>query len=362
MNLTRSLLSSLHGKPLDLLYAFLVHRVLSPRSFFARGWGNLRHMEWLQELSKGPSWPPPRITIPWTLLEVGEYQGRRFRVLEGKFESPVSCSVFEALPTESHRSRVRLLLPIDSLHDQLSCVLHLAGTGDHGFTRRMNLGFELLRYNIASMVLESPYYGSRKPKGQFGSRLRHVSDLLTLGRATIEESLALLYWAKGNGFGPLGVCGLSMGGVHSCMVAALYPEGLACSPLLTPRSAAVAFCQGALQHGISNWKELKKSKDQNDRDIQTTLKTIDHFSVSLERLSIEFPHLKWMFTHQDDQFQELGQLLSKYYSKSSLFYADDNNLDGTSVLTLMDSIERQEALKRLQMVLELCTDITQFPM
>ena len=114
-------------------------------------------------------------------------------------------------------------------------------------------------------MLESPYYGSRRPSDQLGCRLKHVSDLLTLGRATIEESMSLLYWAKGKGFGPLGVCGLSMGGVHSCMVASLYPENLACSPLLAPRSAAVAFCEGALQHGITNWQSLADSKDMNNQ-------------------------------------------------------------------------------------------------
>jgi hypothetical protein len=39
------------------------------------------------------------------------------------------------------------------------------------------------------MVHESPFYGSRRPVDQRGSKLRHVSDLLTLGWATIIESL-----------------------------------------------------------------------------------------------------------------------------------------------------------------------------
>lgn len=49
--------------------------------------------------------------------------------------------------------------------------------------------------NIASIILESPYYGKRRPLYQKGSKLTHVSDLLTLGRATIEESLSILHWA-----------------------------------------------------------------------------------------------------------------------------------------------------------------------
>lgn len=39
-----------------------------------------------------------------------------------------------------------------------------------------------------------------------------VSDLLLLGRATIEETRTLLYWLeKEEGYKKLGVCGLSMG-------------------------------------------------------------------------------------------------------------------------------------------------------
>ena len=54
------------------------------------------------------------------------------------------------------------------------------------------------------MVLESPFYGARKPGYQFASQLLRVSDLLTLGRATIEESLCLLDWAGRHGFARLG--------------------------------------------------------------------------------------------------------------------------------------------------------------
>lgn len=45
-----------------------------------------------------------------------------------------------------------------------------------------------------------------------------------------------------------GVCGLSMGGVHAAMAAGLYPLGdLSVVPMLAPRSAAVAYCDGAMR-------------------------------------------------------------------------------------------------------------------
>ena len=61
---------------------------------------------------------------------------------------------------------------------------------------------------VATMVLESPFYGARRPAEQQGAKLLHVSDLLTLGRSTIEESLFLLSWAQKQGLSQLGGCQL----------------------------------------------------------------------------------------------------------------------------------------------------------
>ena len=58
--------------------------------------------------------------------------------------------------------------------------------------------------NVATLSLESPFYGARKPPSQRGSKLQRVSDLLMLGRATIEESLFLLAWLQRQGFARLG--------------------------------------------------------------------------------------------------------------------------------------------------------------
>ena len=47
---------------------------------------------------------------------------------------------------ELHLGRVHLLVPVDSWPDQTGCVLHLPGTGDQGFGRRMSLGLSLLKH------------------------------------------------------------------------------------------------------------------------------------------------------------------------------------------------------------------------
>ena len=65
---------------------------------------------------------------------------------------------------------------------------------------------------IATLALESPFYGERKPPHQQGAKLHHVSDLLLLGRATIEESLLLLHWLRRQGHERLGERGGGGGG------------------------------------------------------------------------------------------------------------------------------------------------------
>ncbi|KAG6397261.1 hypothetical protein SASPL_143427 [Salvia splendens] len=82
-------------------------------------------------------------------------------------------------------------------------------TGDHSFERRLRLGWPLLKKNIATMVLESNaftdlFYGRRHPLQQYGTKLLYVSDLLLLGRATVEEACSLLHWLDYEaGFGRL---------------------------------------------------------------------------------------------------------------------------------------------------------------
>ena len=76
----------------------------------------------------------------------------------------------------------------------------------------------LKRDKIGALILENPFYGSRKPKHQRLSQLLHVSDLFTGGLSLILECLVLKRWLEERGFGPIGLTGLSMGG-HVRMLA-----------------------------------------------------------------------------------------------------------------------------------------------
>ncbi|XP_076938704.1 uncharacterized protein LOC143606984 [Bidens hawaiensis] len=246
---------------LDHVYGAFMHRTKISPPFFSRGWGGPK-LDLLEKTIKqifpaaaeGQNWPPRLIQPMWKTV----WETKNACLKEGVFRTPCDEQIINALPPESHTARVAFLAPKFVPPHKMACVVHLAGTGDHSFERRLRLGGPLLKENIATMVLESPFYGQRRPFLQSGSKLLCASDLLLLGRATIEEARSLLHWLDSEaGYGKMGVCGLSMGGVHAAMVGSLHPTPIATFPFLSPHSAVVAFCEGVLKHATA-WDALRQ--------------------------------------------------------------------------------------------------------
>ncbi|KAL2923769.1 Protein ABHD18 [Bienertia sinuspersici] len=236
---------------LDHVYGAFVHRTRISPPFFSKGWGGNK-LDLLERLIKqlfpeieGQNWPPKLIQPNWKIV----WETKTACLKEGMFRTTCDEQLISALPPESHIARVAFLTPKIFSPKKMACVVHLAGTGDHTFERRLRLGGPLLKQNIATMVLESPFYGQRRPMLQHGSKLHCVSDLLLLGRATIDEARSLLHWLDEEGFGKLG-------GVHAAMVGSLHPTPIATLPFLSPHSAVVAFCEGVLKHATA-WEALR---------------------------------------------------------------------------------------------------------
>ena len=110
---------------------------------------------------------------------------------------------------------------------------------------------------VASILLENPYYGVRKPKDQLRSSLHYVSDLFVMGACLIMESQVLLEWAQKEGFGPLCCHGISMGGHMASLAASAWPHPIGLVPCLSWTSGSVTFCQGVMSKAI-NWKLLEE--------------------------------------------------------------------------------------------------------
>ncbi|CAG2179994.1 unnamed protein product, partial [Oppiella nova] len=170
-----------------------------------------------------------------------------YDVYEGHFMSPLVQYLPELVPKESQIARFQLILPNTWPHNQLKPIcLHLAGTGDHYYWRRRTLMAKplLKEYGIASILLENPFYGCRKPADQTRSSLKNVSDIFIMGGCLILESLALLHWCERMGFGPLCVTGISMGGHNASLAGTNWHKPIGIVPCLSWTTASCAFTQG----------------------------------------------------------------------------------------------------------------------
>jgi hypothetical protein len=231
---------------MDSLAARLMAR--RPR-FFPEGWGPESLLERLSRGTQGFGLPE--------LHEVALSAARRegpFLVQEGRFPSPAAVG---PLPVACAEAGFQLLLPPEGGARPPVC-LFLASSGDHGYGLRRFLARSLVSQGVGALLLENPYYGSRRPPGQQGEALRTVADLLLMFRATAVEAVALLGWLLARGHPKVGVSGYSMGGSMAAYAACLFPLPAAVVPLAVAHSAAPVFTQGVLA-AVPDWEALGRT-------------------------------------------------------------------------------------------------------
>ncbi|KAF8365864.1 hypothetical protein PRIPAC_83693 [Pristionchus pacificus] len=151
--------------------------------------------------------------------------------------------------------------------------IHLAGTGDHSYWRReYGLATPLLEQRTASIIVPNPFYGERRPDGQYRSSLHNVSDLFVMGVSLISECLFILNWAKERyGFKHAAISGVSMGGFMASLATSNIPYAVGCVPLLSAVSAGPSYCRGVLREAIP-WDVLER--ELRDRDYVRRLEEI----------------------------------------------------------------------------------------
>ncbi|XP_072480674.1 protein ABHD18 isoform X2 [Notamacropus eugenii] len=181
------------------------------------------------------------------------------KILEGHFVSPMAHYVPDLMPIESVIARFQFIVPREWNSKYRPVCIHLAGTGDHHYWRRRTLMARpmIREARMASLLLENPYYGCRKPKDQVRSSLKNVSDLFVMGGALVLESAALLHWLEREGYGPLGMTGISMGGHMASLAVTSWPKPLPLIPCLSWSTASGVFTTGVLSKSV-NWRELEK--------------------------------------------------------------------------------------------------------
>lgn len=151
---------------LDILY-----RRLLLTKLFIRGWGRPEDLKRLFEFRKmiGNRERCQNLVssdYPVYIDKIEEQSD--CKILDGHFVSPMAHYVPDIMPVESVIARFQFIVPKEWNSKYRPVCIHLAGTGDHHYWRRRTLMARpmIKEARMASLLLENPYYGCRKPKDQ----------------------------------------------------------------------------------------------------------------------------------------------------------------------------------------------------
>ncbi len=214
---------------------------------FPDGWGDERYVAQLADPSSLAA-PPPNVEIAWTPTK--HLADRTVR--DGQF--PAITDV----PPEARTATIRIVEPPQGA--ERLCLL-MAAWNDHGYDTRELLADELLKRGIASLILEIPYYGSRRLVSSDQQPIRTVADFARMGLGAITEGRALLSHFR-NSY-TMGVSGYSMGGNIGALVGATAGFPVAMAPLAASHSPGPVFLDGVISQGIQ-WDSLG-GVEQSDR-------------------------------------------------------------------------------------------------
>ena len=182
------------------------------------------------------------------------------------------------IPPEAHTAKFQMIIPKSWANPSVKPIcIHLAGTGDHFFGRRRVLMAKplLKESGIASIILENPFYGTRKPIDQKKSALRNVSDIFVMGGCLILECIALFNWCLRMGFGPIGVTGISMGGHNAALAGTSWNKPCSIIPCLSWTTASKSFTEGVMRESVS-WDVLESEFSSFDDKCMSELCQLIH--------------------------------------------------------------------------------------
>uniref|UniRef100_A0A2K5YSM4 Abhydrolase domain containing 18 n=1 Tax=Mandrillus leucophaeus TaxID=9568 RepID=A0A2K5YSM4_MANLE len=217
---------------LDILY-----RRLLLTKLFIRGWGRPEDLKRLFEFRKmiGNRERCQNLVSSDYPVHIDKIEEQSdCKILDGHFVSPMAHYVPDIMPIESVIARFQFIVPKEWNSKYRPVCIHLAGTGDHHYWRRRTLMARpmIKEARMASLLLENPYYRSS---------LKNVSDLFVMGGALVLESAALLHWLEREGYGPLGMTGISMGGHMASLAVSNWPKPMPLIPCLSWSTASGVF-------------------------------------------------------------------------------------------------------------------------
>ncbi|XP_076823045.1 protein ABHD18-like [Clavelina lepadiformis] len=268
----------------------LLFRKLVLTKFYTRGWGRPDVMKKIFEMHKlisNRETCSKLVSPNYEVVIDKEINFANYKLIHGHFITPLMDYLPKLVPVCAQVATFEVVINKSKVRSDShgpACI-HMAGTGDHGFQRRREMiAKPLLKSGITSVLLENPFYGTRKPKEQFRSGLLHVTDLFVMGGCLILEAQVLLHWLKRIGYGPLGVTGISMGGHMASLAGTNWPEPIAIVPCMSWTSSSVVWTEGVLSKAIP-WRTLEMQYARNpeyEKEILNMLHHIDSYKLGMD--------------------------------------------------------------------------------
>lgn len=246
----------------------LLAKLLARTPFYAEGWGDPGLIREVMHRLAEPTDPVP-IEVRWSR--------RNGLAAEGWFPSPVADL---PVPPRARTAYFRMDLPPEEVDEPSPPVcIFLAATGDQGYAMRRLITAPLVRRGVGSILLQNPYYGTRKPPRQKSVAPRRFVDQLLMNYATVEESRSLLAWLKAQGFEHVGVSGYSMGGFMAAYVAAATPFAVAAVPCAAGNSAGPTFTESPLS-AVPDWASLGDEMEGDEDPRVRFLELVNAYTIS----------------------------------------------------------------------------------
>ncbi|MCP5482070.1 MAG: alpha/beta fold hydrolase [Spirochaetales bacterium] len=241
---------------LDRTYA----RIANRRTFFSGGWGNIPLLLWMRDRP----WRESLLALTpdtFSLSTVNTRTQSDCVILDVCFESPFRIrwsnqngDHVSEMPPEARQGHAQFVLPRDHTPEQPIVILFPA-TGEEGFQRRRNwTSLPLAEHGVASLILEAPFYGRRRPPGARTSP-GTVSDFLIMCLAMQVEGLALMRHLRERRYKRIGLAGVSMGGYMALATAALDQGSCSVAALVPSHGAAPVYTEGLLSRYV-DWSAL----------------------------------------------------------------------------------------------------------
>ncbi|MCP4306174.1 MAG: alpha/beta hydrolase family protein [bacterium] len=239
--------------PIDRVAAVMIKRGPERLRVFPGGWGDEKYVAQLNDLATLQA-APPSLEISWGPTK--HLADRTVR--DGRF--PAITDV----PTTARTATIRIIEPAP--RSTRLCLL-MAAWNDHGYNTRQQLSEELLKRGVGSLILEIPYYGSRRMVGPDDQPIQTVADFARMGLGAITEGRALLAHFRMDY--QMGVSGYSMGGNIGALVGAAAGFPVAMAPLAASHAPGPVFLDGVISNGIQ-WQALGgRRQEQRLREVLT---------------------------------------------------------------------------------------------